>query len=160
MEIAVVFSCGLIGKFHSPVNLSLLSVNNRAPLYYTLNLFMSNSTLHSASANFLVDISDECESPGTICASVNSSGSHGISRLHVCVDWILLPFGGLILSGDSVGLLLTTGAPCNRKCHVAPESDMAYCTAPFTLVRCKLGAVFGRYCRLCAAPLIYLMWLW
>ena len=112
---------------------------------------MSNSTLHPASANFLVDISDDCESPGTMCASVNASGSHGISRLHVCVYWMLLPLGSVILSGDSVGLLLTTGAPCNRKCHVAPESDMAYCTAPCNLLGYKLGVVFGRCCRLCAA---------
>ena len=70
---------------------------------------MSNSTLHPASANFLVDISDECESPGTMCASVNASGSDGISRLHVCFDWMLLPLGSVILSGNSVGLLLTTG---------------------------------------------------
>ena len=118
---------------------------------------MSNSTLNPASANFLVDIIDKCESPGTMCASVNASGSHGISRLHVCVDWILLPLGSLILSGDSVGLLLTNGAPCNRKFPVAPEYDMAYCTAPCTLVGCKLGAVFGRCCRLCEAPLLYTM---
>ena len=115
---------------------------------------MSNSSLHPASANFLVDISDKCESPGTMCASVNASGSHGISRLHVCVDWMLLPLGSVLLSGDDVGLLLTTGDPCNIKCPVAPESDMAYCTAPCNLVGCKLGAVFGRCCRLCAAPLL------
>ena len=87
-----------------------------------------------------------------MCASVNASESHRISRLHVCFDWMLLTLGSVILSGDSVGLLLTTGAPCNRKCPVAPESDMAYCTAPCTHVGCKLGAVFGRCCRLCAAP--------
>ena len=115
---------------------------------------MSNSTLHPASAKCLVDISDDCESPGTMCASVNASGNHGISRLHVCVDWMLLPLGSVILSGDSVGLLLNTRAPCNRKCPVAPESDMAYCTAPCTLVGCKLGALFGCCCRLCAAPLL------
>ena len=115
---------------------------------------MSNSTLHPASANFLVGISDECESPGKMCDSVNASGSHGISRLHVCVDWNILPLGSVRLSGDSVGLLLTTGAPCNRKCPVATESDMAYCTAPCTLVGCKLGVVFGLCCRLCAAPLL------
>ena len=101
-----------------------------------------------------MDISEECESPGTMCASVNASGSHGISRLHVCVDWTLLPLGSVILSGDSVGLLLTTGSTCNRKCPVAPESDMAYCTAPCHLVGCKLGVVFGFCCRLCAAPLL------
>ena len=116
---------------------------------------MSNSTLHPASANFLVDTSDECESPGTMCASVNASGSHGISRLHVCVDWMLLALRSLILSGDAVGLLLTTGSRCDRKCPVGPESDMAYCTAPCNLFGCKIGVLFGCCCRLCAAPLVY-----
>ena len=102
---------------------------------------MSNSTLHPASTNFLVDISDECESPGTMYASVNASGSHGISRLHVCVDWMLLPLGSVIFSGDSVGILLTTGAPCNRKCHVAPESDMSIVLYPVPL----LGVILVRY---------------
>ena len=115
---------------------------------------MSNSTLHPASANFLADISYECESPGTMCASVNAYRSHGISRLHVCVDWMLFPLGSVILSGGSVGLLLTTGAPCKRKCHVAPESDMACCITCCTLVGCKLGAVFGCFCKLCAPPLL------
>ena len=115
---------------------------------------MSNSTLHPESANFIVDISEECDSPGTMCASVNASGSHGISRLHVCVDWMLLPLGSVILSSDYIGLLLTNGSPCNRKCPVSPESDMAYCTAPCNLVGCKLGAVSGRCCMLCAAPLL------
>ena len=67
---------------------------------------------------------------------------------------MLFPLGSVILSGDAVGLLLTTGDPCNIKCPVAPESDMAYCTETCTLVGCKLGAVFGRCCRLCEAPLL------
>ena len=67
---------------------------------------------------------------------------------------MLLTLGSVILSGDGVGFLLTTGAPCNRKCPVAPESEMAYCTAPCNLVGCKIGAAFGSSCRLCASPLL------
>ena len=116
---------------------------------------MSNNTLHPASANFLMEISDECESPGIMCSLVNASGSQGISILHVWVDWMLFSSGSVILSGDDVGLLLTTGAPCNRKCPVAPESEMTYCTAPCNLVGCKIGVAFGSSCRLCASPLLY-----
>ena len=77
MAITVGFFRGLIVRFHSPVASSILPVNTRAPLQCTLHSFISNRTLHPASANFLVDISDKCESPGTMCASINASGSHG-----------------------------------------------------------------------------------
>ena len=42
---------------------------------------------------FLVEINDVCANPGTICASVTWFGSHGMSKLHVCVYVMLLPFG-------------------------------------------------------------------
>ena len=87
---------------------------------------MSNITLHPESVNFLVDMRDEWERPGTICASVTVLGSHGMSKLHVCVDCIIFPLGSVIFNGDDVNFLLTTGAPCTRKCPVAPESEMAY----------------------------------
>ena len=51
-----------------------------------------------------------------------------MSRLQVCVDWIVLPSGIVMDNGDVAGLLLVTGAPSTKKCAVAPESDSAYCT--------------------------------
>lgn len=87
---------------------------------------MSNVILQPASQNFLVATRDECANPGTMCASVMASGSHGISRLHVCVDLIMDPSGNLMESGEFVGLSFLTAAPFTRKCAVAPESKMAY----------------------------------
>ena len=95
---------------------------------------MSNTTLHPASQNFLVEISDECERPGTMWASVIWSGSHGMFKLHVCVDMIFLPFGNRIWIGLVAFLLLTTGAPSTRKWPVAPESETAYWMACTTLL--------------------------
>ena len=87
---------------------------------------MSNTTLQPESVNFPVDMRDEWEIPGRICASVTVFGSHGMSKLHVCVYCIVYPLGGVIFIGDDVNFLLTTGAPCTRKCPVAPGSEMAY----------------------------------
>ena len=87
---------------------------------------MSNATLHPESVNFLVDMRDEWESPGTICASVTVFGSHGMSKIHMYVDCIIFPLGSVIFNGYDVNFLLTTGAPCTRKFPVAPESDMAW----------------------------------
>ena len=92
---------------------------------------MSKVILHPASQNFLVETNDECESPGTTCASVILLGSHGMSRLHVCVDWIIDPFGSLILSGLVAGILFVTAAPFIKKCAVAPESRIANCVGIF-----------------------------
>ena len=102
---------------------------------------MSNTTLHPASQNFLVEISDECERPGTMWASVIWSGSHGMFKLHVWVDVIFLPFGNRICIGLVALFLLTTGAPSTRKCPVAPESDTAYCMACTILLVLKAKAL-------------------
>ena len=87
---------------------------------------MSNVTLHPESVNSLVDKRDEWERPSAICASVTVFGSHRMSKLHVYVDCINFPSGSVIFNGDNDNFLLTTGAPCTRKCPVAPESEMAY----------------------------------
>lgn len=82
-------------------------------------------TLHPASQNLRVEIKDECDSPGTMCASVTDDGNHGISRLQVWVDLIVFPFGSVILIGVVATCTLVAGAPSIRKCAVAPESDSA-----------------------------------
>ena len=51
-----------------------------------------------------------------------------MSRLHVCVDLIVLPFGNVIEMGLRAILLFVTGALSTRKCPVAPESEMACST--------------------------------
>ena len=87
---------------------------------------MSNVILQPASQNFRVATNDECDRPGTMCASVIESGSHGMSRLHVWVDFIMDPLGSLIDNGEHVRCSFFTAAPLMMKCAVAPESRMAY----------------------------------
>ena len=70
--------------------------------------------VHPASQNFRVLINDECDKPGPICASVICASSHGISRLHVCVDCIRLPLGNKMLIGFFSGTTFTAGAPATK----------------------------------------------
>ena len=92
----------------------------------TLHSSLLNNTLHPASQKFRVEMNDACARPGTMWASVTSEGSHGMSRLHVCVDHITVPSGHVIAIGFLAGLMFTTGAPFIRKFPVAPESNIAY----------------------------------
>ena len=104
---------------------------------------MSNVTLQPKSVNFLVNMRDESEIPGTICASVTVFGIHRLSKLHVCIDCIIFPLGSVIFNGNDVNFLLTTVAPCTRKWPVAPESEMEYWTYYSFFFGQKLGIVAG-----------------
>ena len=98
--------------------------------------------MYLASQIFLVDINDACANPGTICASVTWFGSHGISRLHVCVDVMFLTFVIVMMIGLSATCKFLTGAPSTRKWHVAPESEIAYLVVILSL------SVLGFFCAL------------
>ena len=97
---------------------------------------MSNTTLHPASQNLRVDINDECASPGTMWVSVISCGSHVMSKLHVWVDLMVLPFGNVMVIGFLAIRLLVTGAFQTRKWPVAPNSKLA-CLTPSQLFNIK-----------------------
>ena len=105
---------------------------------------MSKTTRHPASQNLRVEISEEWARPGTICASVIWCGSHGMSRLHVCVDWMVRPFGIVIVIGEVVGWMLTAGAPATRKWPVVPESDKALWTTDWSLDGSFINSELGR----------------
>ena len=120
---------------------------------------MSNVTLHPASQNFLVDMSDEWARPGTMCASVMCSGSQGMSRLHVWVDLMTLPFGRAICTGVVAIRMFITGAPSTRKWPVAPESEIACCTERVTLATSKMVSALGRVLRLsCLMRACHAVW--
>ena len=72
--------------------------------------------------NFLVAIRDDC-TPRMICAFVILCSSHGMSRLHVCVDFSFVPFGIVAVIECRAIFMLTTGAPLIMKWLVTPESD-------------------------------------
>ena len=97
---------------------------------------MSNITLHA--------------SPGTMCASVICTGSHGMSRVYVWNDWITLPFGNVITIGCAAICLFMTGAPSTKKWPVAPESEMACLTAQTRRCGLKMVADRGSCCMLFA----------
>ena len=72
----------------------------------------------------LIEIKLAHASPGTMCASVMACGSHGIFRLHSCVDSIMPTWGNVIFNGFLVSLPLTTGATGTTKVHVASASNI------------------------------------
>ena len=111
---------------------------------------MSNMTLHPASQNFLVEISEACDRPGTIWASVITPGSQGMSKLQVWVELIVLPLGSLILIGFVAILLFTTCAPSTRKWPVAPESENAHSMLLVTWTLSKMLAASGNSLKLLA----------
>ena len=82
-------------------------------------------TIHPTSHSDFIEIKDVCNSPGTICAHRAVVGSHGMSRVAVCVDRSWAPSGRLIVSGFVVVCLLWTGAPAVRKWFVATASAIA-----------------------------------
>ena len=90
---------------------------------------MSNMTLHPTLQTFLVEINNKCANPGTMCASVTWSGSHGISKLQVCVDLMYSPSGSLMVVVLVITHLLVTGAPLTRNWLVAPESEIVHLAA-------------------------------
>ena len=60
-------------------------------------------------------------------------GIHGMYKLHVCVDVMILQFGIVMLIGLSATCKFLTGAPSTRKWPVALESEMAYLVAILSL---------------------------
>ncbi len=65
---------------------------------------------------------------GTICP-VNMHGNPGMVMLHICVDFIFLPSGMLMLKGLLARHLFTTSAPSIMNMDVAPVSAMAWVEA-------------------------------
>ena len=123
------FSFGLIelmGRHYKSVIGHLLPTSANCPWYYTLHLSSLNETLHPAAQNFRVEMRDECAKPGMMCASMPLCGNHGMSRLHVWVDQMVLPLGRVMVIGLIAGCLLMTGAPLTTKWPVAPESEIAH----------------------------------
>ena len=108
---------------------SLLPLHNILPSKCTLHSSSSYVTLYPASHHTTTETSGVCASPGTMCAVVALSGSHGMFILHVCIDFITLPSGRLIEIGLDVGSTSTTGVTGSTKCPVAPASATAILTA-------------------------------
>ena len=73
-----------------------------------------------------------------------------MSRLHVCVDFVILPFGSEMLIGFLATCKFVTDAPSTRKWPVGPGSEMAYSTALIILGVLKIISAFLICMRLLA----------
>ena len=85
--------------------------------------------MHSVPHRTLVDTSEDCTKPGTMCAILASSGSQGIDNFQVCVDRIFLPPGRFITKGFVACDMLVTGVPQSTNFPVMPTSTIAMLTA-------------------------------
>ena len=109
------FVAGRSGRRHSFV------VGSRPPLRTisgpsnTQHCNASNVTVYPASQNFAVETSEAWVRPGTMWACVAAPRSHGMSRLHVCVDRIVLPSGRWTVMGFGSRWMLMAWAPSTRK---------------------------------------------
>ena len=90
-------------------------------VYFTIGFVKDNLT--SSITNCLVDISEECNIPGTMWHSVISFNNQVISRFAVCVDHIYFLFGDLIAIGCWATCLFATGTVSDIKCPYAPKSE-------------------------------------
>ena len=133
---------GLIGRCHSCVIGSRCPSRTMMLFFAIVHLVASYETVYPASQNLRVEMSDEWERPGTTCAEVTVAGSHGMSRLQVCVDCSVAPSGSVIVMGFVSTLRLMTGAPCTMKWLVAPESLMACCSWPLGVVLAAMWALW------------------
>ena len=118
---------------------------------------LQTSTLHPASQNFFVNMRDECANPGTMCALVISCGNNGMSRLHMCVDNMILPYGSLIAIGYLATLILTAGNPFMIKCEDAPESDSVYFTRFTSRLVLNIINALADCCSLLSATIFFQM---
>ena len=125
--VLLVGSCcvGLMGRCHNLVLGSRGPSNTVLPSMVTLQTCLVNVNSHPLSQNWRVASNDVWESCGTICAAVILSGSHGMFKLHVCEDCMVLPSGNVMTMGLRAIRLLVTGALACRKCPVAPESEIS-----------------------------------
>ena len=57
-----------------------------------------NFTSHPALYKVTTDNSEWCDSPDMMCASRALDGRSGIARVHMAVDWILVPSGNFTVS--------------------------------------------------------------
>jgi len=81
--------------------------------------------------------------PGMMWAACAPAGRSGRSRVQVCVDCTLSPFGRRAMRGTVAGTMLVAGASVVRKWLVAPESRIAHClmvVASVAIVRRRMEA--------------------
>ena len=76
--------------------------------------------MQPASNSTLMENSNVCENPDTICAFLSMGRRYGVLSLHLWVDAILSPSDRVNITGRFDFLMFITGVPGNTKCDVAP----------------------------------------
>ena len=100
-------------------------------------------TVHPALQRGQMPMRDAIVNDGTMCP-VKTVGRPGMWMSHMCVEYIFLPSGKLIVRGVRVTCLLSTGAPSMMKIDVAPVSAMAWLVANVKALRyCGIGAPYS-----------------
>ncbi len=94
----------------------------------TSHLSRSNVTVHPALHNGLMPIRYATVRWGTMCPA-NTYGNPGMVMSHICVDFIFLLSGMLMLKGLLARCLFTTLVPYIMNMDVAPVSAMAWVDA-------------------------------
>ncbi len=80
---------------------------------------------------------NKCDArPGMTWATRALAGRSGKSRVQVCVDCTMPPFGRRVMRGTAARTMFVAGALVAKKWLVALESRMAHCylVAPSTLI--------------------------
>jgi hypothetical protein len=92
-----------------------------------VQLIFVKVTVQPALHMVTTEISEWEARPGMMCAARAPAGRSGRSRVQVCVDCTLSPFGRRAMRGTVAGTMLVAGASVVRKWLVAPESRIAHC---------------------------------
>jgi hypothetical protein len=115
------------GTIHKPVLVHLCPHTIVRPRYTMVQLIFVNVTVHPALHMVTTERREWDARPGMMWAAHASAGRSGRSRVQVCVDCTLSPFGRRAIRGTVAGTMLVAGASVVRKWLVAPESRIAHC---------------------------------
>jgi len=99
-----------------------------------VQLIFVNVTVHSTLHKVTKERREWDARPGTMWAARAPPRRSGRSRVQVCVDCILSPFGRRAMRGTVAGTMLVASASVVRKWLVAPESRIAHCLMVVALV--------------------------
>ncbi len=113
------------GRVHKSVAGSFSPRKIMAPLYRTVQLVLSNVTVHPASVRTQIPNSEAIDRSGIMCPVSTVRSPSILMSYTMCVDTTIRPSANATFSGCVVGRLLTTGVPSIIKIWVAPESAMA-----------------------------------
>jgi hypothetical protein len=114
------------GTIHKPVLVHLCPQTIVRPRYSMVQLILVKITLHPALHMVTTERREWDARPGMMWAARAPAGRFGRSKVQVCVDCTLSPFGRRAMRGTVAGTMLVAGASVVRKWLVAPESRIAH----------------------------------